>query len=156
MVRWSTSSPLVFPLSKSRASVVKDSLKASTMRVPTETGKYIKTEGHRREFLFNFFFARTRLIWTYFSQHFMYNTKSLANSSSKVLSRGRHCFFMNSKGVIISSANCLFGLDRGKSPFRPCQMCGKGRKNTPSRQTPLLLCPLRIATRSTEKSSKSL
>jgi hypothetical protein len=44
----------------------------------------------------------------------MYNMKALANSSLGVLHTGRHCPFLNSKGVIIFSANSLFQLSRGK------------------------------------------
>ncbi len=65
-------------------------------------------------------------------------------------------FFLNSKGVIISSTNSLFGLGRGKKSFRPCQMCKEGRKQL---QAPKLLffCVHReIATRLTAKSSKSI
>jgi hypothetical protein len=68
--------------------------------VPTETGNFKKIEW-KREFLFNFFFAGTKLIWTHFSLCFMYNTRALANSSLKILPRGLHRLFLHSKGVII-------------------------------------------------------
>jgi hypothetical protein len=66
-----------------------------------------------------FFFAGTKLIWTHFSLCFMYNTRALANSSLKILSRGLHRLFLHSKGVIIFLLPTqFFGLVRGKNPFQ--------------------------------------
>ncbi len=93
--------------------------------VPTETGKYFskkEMEGDGREFLFNFFFARTKPIWTHLSLRFINNTKTLANSSLEVFPRGHHRPFLNSKGVIISMYCQLHFLAwmEIKSHFRPC------------------------------------
>jgi hypothetical protein len=58
----------------------------------------------------------------------MYNTKSLANSSLKVFLRARHCPFMNSKGVIISSGNSLFLLGQRYKSFKALPDEWRGEK----------------------------
>jgi hypothetical protein len=87
---------------------------------------------------FLFFFARTKPIWMHF-----YCALCIIQRPSQIF------LCSHTPGVVTTCSwtprELLFPLPTPawievKSPLRSCQMCGEGRKNTPSSQTPLFLC----------------
>jgi hypothetical protein len=88
----------------------------------------VSSNWNRKVFLF--IKKNSKPIWTHFLLCFMSNTKASANSYLEVLPRSCQCPSLNSKGVIISSANSLFGLDRGKKLFQALPDVWGGEKKT--------------------------
>jgi hypothetical protein len=83
--------------------------------------------------------------------------KTLVNSSLEVLPRGRHCPFLNSKLVLISSANFRFWLRQRKNVFSGLARCvRRGEKTLQAAKLLFYGVHREIAARSTAKSSKSI